>query len=118
MKLKKLVEKREAELNELMEEHQEAKVECQRRDSRRASRRASRLFQLNNNQKENEDRGGRRGSKRASIINNTAIIKLDSVEEFELDVSAAKANKAQKRASASPCSGENRRQSLMSIRST
>ena len=97
MQLKKLVEKREAELNELMKEHQEAKIECQRRDSRRASRRASRLFQLNNSsQKENNNEdAGRRESKRASIVKNTAIIKLDSVEEFEIDFSAAKANKTQ-----------------------
>ena len=73
-----------------MKEHKEAAIECQRRDSRRASRRASRLFQLTN--KENED-GGRRGSRRGSKMNTPGIIKLDSVEEYELDVAAFKAIK-------------------------
>jgi hypothetical protein len=40
----------------------------------------------------NED-GGRRGSRRGSKMNAPGIIKLDSVEEYELDVAAFKAIK-------------------------
>ena len=89
--LKKMIEKREGELAKLIEEHK-ANVKTKFVEERRQSRRSSKLL-IASNGSDGEDSARRLRAR---------LVKKGSVEEVELDLSAIKANKRQRRNSISP----------------
>ncbi len=86
--LKKLIEKREKELSQLISEHN-ANLKTQFVEERRKSRRASQIRLMTNS----SDGDGSCRNLRARLI------KKGSDEEVELDLSAIKANKRRRRSS-------------------